>query len=104
MYKYKIDPTRTVGATEQTRHTGQMNGRTDGGNDGVKPIYPQQLHCADVEGHGESLDVAFHPEDGLIESGLNKKTEKVLRLEEITDVQMITLLEGRGINRLKLPL
>ena len=36
MYKYEMDPTRTVGATEQTRDAG----RTDGRMDGVKPIYP----------------------------------------------------------------
>ena len=32
MYKYEMDPTRTVGATEQTRDAGRT--------DGVKPIYP----------------------------------------------------------------
>ena len=38
MYKYEMDPTRTVGATERTRDVGRM--------DGVKPIYPpQQLRC-----------------------------------------------------------
>ena len=36
MYKYEMDPTRTVGATEQTRDAG----RTDRQTDGVKPIYP----------------------------------------------------------------
>ena len=36
MYKYEMDATRTVGATEQTRHAG----RTDRQMDGVKPIYP----------------------------------------------------------------
>ena len=35
-YKYKMDPIRTVGATEWTRNAGQMDGKTDG----VKPIYP----------------------------------------------------------------
>ena len=30
MYKYEMDPTRTVGATEWTRDVGQMDGRTDG--------------------------------------------------------------------------
>ena len=44
MYKYEIDPTRTVGATERTRN----DGRTDWGTDGVKPIYPQQLVCVCV--------------------------------------------------------
>ena len=34
MYKYEMDPTRTVGATEQTRDAGQT--------DGLKPIYPQK--------------------------------------------------------------
>ena len=30
MYKYEMDPTRTVGTTEQTRDAGRMDGRTDG--------------------------------------------------------------------------
>ena len=45
MYKYEMDPTRTVGATEWTQDVG----RTDRETDGVKPIYtppPQQLRCA----------------------------------------------------------
>ena len=50
MYKYKMDPTRTVGATEQTQDAGRTEGRTyrrtDGQMDIVKPIYPQQLRCA----------------------------------------------------------
>ena len=36
MYRYEMDPTRTVGATEWTRNVG----RRDGGTDGVKLIYP----------------------------------------------------------------
>ena len=32
LYRYEIDPTRTVGVAEQTRDAGRM--------DGVKPIYP----------------------------------------------------------------
>ena len=36
MYKYEIDPTKTVGATERTRDAGWMDGQTDG----VKPVYP----------------------------------------------------------------
>ena len=39
MYKYEMDPTRTVGATERTRDAGWTDGRTDGRTDGVKPIY-----------------------------------------------------------------
>ena len=39
MYKYEMDPTRTVGPTEQT----QDAGRTDGPTDGVKPIYPPNI-------------------------------------------------------------
>ena len=30
MYKYEMDPTRTVGATERTRDAGQTDGQTDG--------------------------------------------------------------------------
>ena len=33
MYKYEMDPTRTVGATERTRHAGRMDGWTDGRTD-----------------------------------------------------------------------
>ena len=40
MYKYEIDPTRTLGATERTCDAGQMDGRTDRRTDGVKLIYP----------------------------------------------------------------
>ena len=44
MYKYGMDPTRTVGVTEQTQDAGRMDGqtdgRTDGLTDGVKTIYP----------------------------------------------------------------
>ena len=29
MYKYEMDPTRTVGATEQKRDAGQMDGVSD---------------------------------------------------------------------------
>ena len=34
MYKYEMDPTRTVGATEQTPDVGRMDGRTGGRTDG----------------------------------------------------------------------
>ena len=38
MYKYEMDPTRTVGPTERTRDAGRMDretdGQTDGGTDG----------------------------------------------------------------------
>ena len=40
MYRYEMDPTRTVGATEQTRDAGRTDAWTDGRTDGVKPIYP----------------------------------------------------------------
>ena len=46
-----MDPTITVGATEQTRDAERTDeredGQTDGWTDGVKPIYPQQLRCAE---------------------------------------------------------
>ena len=41
MYKYEMDPTRTVGATERT----QDAGLTDGETDGVKPTYPPTTLC-----------------------------------------------------------
>ena len=40
MYKYEMDPTRTVGATERTRDAGLTDGQMDRRTDGVKPIYP----------------------------------------------------------------
>ena len=40
MYKYEMDPTKTVGATERTRDAGRTDGQTDGRTDGVKPVYP----------------------------------------------------------------
>ena len=36
MYKYEMDPTKTMGTTERTRDAGRTDGRTDG----VKPVYP----------------------------------------------------------------
>ena len=33
-YKYEMNPTRTLGATERTRNAGQMGGRMDGQTDG----------------------------------------------------------------------
>ena len=42
MYKYKMDPTKTVGATERTRDKdGRTDRRMDGRTDGVKPVYPR---------------------------------------------------------------
>ena len=40
MYKYEMDSTRTVGATERTRGAGRRGRRTGGRTDGVKPINP----------------------------------------------------------------
>ena len=34
MYKYEMDPTRTVGPTERTRDAIRMDGETDGQTDG----------------------------------------------------------------------
>ena len=34
MYKYEMDPTKTVGATERTRDAGRMDGQTEGRTDG----------------------------------------------------------------------
>ena len=33
MYKYKLDPTRTVGSTEQTQDAGRTDGQADGRNE-----------------------------------------------------------------------
>ena len=34
MYKYEMDPTKTVGATERTRDAGRTDGQTDRRMDG----------------------------------------------------------------------
>ena len=44
MYKYEMDPTRTVGATEQTLHAGWTDGQMDGRSETNIP--PYQLRCA----------------------------------------------------------
>ena len=41
MYKYEMDPTRTVGATERTWDTGRTDGWTE-----WNQYTPQELHCA----------------------------------------------------------
>ena len=47
MYKYKMNPTRTVGATERTWDAGRTDGRKDGRMDGRSETNtPQQLCCA----------------------------------------------------------
>ena len=49
MYKYEMDPTRTVGTTEHARDAGRTDGWTDGQTDGVKLIYPQKtLLCRSI--------------------------------------------------------
>ena len=45
MYKYEMDPTKTVDATERTRDGGRTDGRTEGRTDEVKPVYPPQQLC-----------------------------------------------------------
>ena len=40
MYKYKMDPIRTVGTAERTRDAGGLDRQMDGRTDEVKPIYP----------------------------------------------------------------
>ena len=49
MDKHEMDPTRIVGATEQTRDAGWSDGRTDRWTDRRKEwnqYTPQQLRCA----------------------------------------------------------
>ena len=47
MHKYEMDPTRTVGTTEQTRDAGWTDGRRDGQTDGRSeaniPHHPTKL-------------------------------------------------------------
>ena len=40
MYKYEMDPSKTVGTTERTQGAGRTDGRTNRWTDGVKPIHP----------------------------------------------------------------
>ena len=40
MYKYEMDPTKTVGTTERTWDAGRMDGRTE-----WNQYNPQQLRC-----------------------------------------------------------
>ena len=44
MYKYEMDPIRTLGTTEQTRDAGRMDGRTDRRME-WNQYTPQQLLC-----------------------------------------------------------
>ena len=58
MYKYDMDPTKTVGTTERTRDAGQTDGRTDRWTDrrtdgqSESSIPPQQLRCTGVYKNG----------------------------------------------------
>ena len=47
MYKYEMDPTRTVGATEQTRDVGWMDWQKDIRSETNIPPPPQQLCCGE---------------------------------------------------------
>ena len=50
MYKYEMDPTKTVGVTEWTRDAGQTDGQTDRRTDERtewNQYTPQQLRCAE---------------------------------------------------------
>ena len=49
MYEYEMDPTRTVGATEQTRDVGQTDEQMDRQTEGQtewNQYTPQQLRCS----------------------------------------------------------
>ena len=56
MYKYEMDPTKSVGATERTRDVGRTDGRTDERTGGVKPIYPNNFV---VRGYNKFLRQAY---------------------------------------------
>ena len=49
MYKYEMDPTRTVGATERTRDVGGTDGQADGRTVGRSEINipPTTLLCVE---------------------------------------------------------
>ena len=58
MYKYEMDPTRTVGATERTCDVGRTrDGRTDRQTDGVKPIYPPTTSLCG--GYNKNMDMCY---------------------------------------------
>ena len=62
MCKYKMDPTKTVGTTEQTRDAGQRDGQTDGRTE-WNQYTPQQLRCAGgiiKQNHGRNNALPFY--------------------------------------------
>ena len=59
MYKYELDPTKSVGATEQTRDARWM----DRWMDGVKPIYPQTTSLC---GGYNNIDHSFPLTEGTL--------------------------------------
>ena len=64
MYKYEMDPIRTVGATEQTRDAGQT--------DEVKPIYPPTTSLCIISQFGW----IYQPSSGL--SGASNMSASIL--------------------------
>ena len=56
MYKHEIDPTRTVGATEQTLDAGQTDGQMDGLSENnippnnfiVQEYYENEVHICSI--------------------------------------------------------
>ena len=61
MYKYEMDPTRTVDATEQTRDAGRTDGRTDGQMDGQSEtnIAPNNFVVYNDQ-HGQTITSHTH--------------------------------------------
>ena len=59
MYKYEMDPTRTVGATEQTRDAGWTDGRMDGRTNEVKQYTPLTTSlCGGYKDQNKGLDTS----------------------------------------------
>ena len=66
MYKYEMDPIRTVGDTERTQDAGWTDGWTDGWmdgqTDGVKPIYPPTTSLCGGYNNGNYDGYVRYPE------------------------------------------
>ena len=62
MYKYEMDPTRTVGATERTRDVGQMDvGKTDGCGKN------SPIDCDEVQCHMVPISILWYTDSWTIQ-------------------------------------
>ena len=74
MYKYEMDPTRTVEATERTRDAGRTrDGRTDRRSETNIP--PQQLRCAGGYDNPASLRNSTMQASGTVSKRVSSESE-----------------------------